>query len=112
MKFDRLNHDYFVSLGTDPHDVGLISLCQVEICLPQVVKYLAVVPYSEQLIGHGDPVGVGILGVPENGVGQPDEAHHVAVERQDLHGAVVTQTAVGPRLRKDDVDLVFLEEPT
>ena len=78
--------------------------------LPQGVEDLAIVPYPEQLVGHGDPVGFSVLRVPEDGVWQPDEAHHVAVQRQDLHGAVVAQPAVCPRLGEDDVYLVLLEE--
>lgn len=77
--------------------------------LPQGVKNLAVVPDPQQLVGHGDPVGVGALGVPEDGVRQPNETDHVAVQGQDLHGAVVSEAAVRPRLGEDDVDLVLLE---
>ena len=55
-------------------------------------------------------MGVSVLGVPEDGVGEPDESHHVAVQGQDIHGAVVAQPAVCPRLGKDDVDLVFLKQ--
>lgn len=51
---------------------------------------------------------VGGLRVPEDGVGQPDHPHHVAVERQFLHGAVVSEAAVRPRLGEDDVNLVLL----
>lgn len=78
--------------------------------LPECVEDLAVVPDPQQLVGHGDPVGVCVLGVPKDGVRQPDEPHHVAVERQDLHGAVVSESAVGPGLSKDDVDLVLLKQ--
>ena len=53
---------------------------------------------------------VGVLGVPEDGVGDPNEPHHVTVEGQDLCAAVVPQTSVDPRLRKYDVDLVLLSK--
>lgn len=46
--------------------------------LPQRVKYLPVVPDPEQLIGRRYPVRVGVLGVPKDGVGEPDQADHIA----------------------------------
>lgn len=76
--------------------------------IPQGVQDLAVVPYPEQLVRHRDPVRVCSLGVPEYGVGQPDHPHHVAVECQFLHGAVISEAAVGPCLGEDDVNLVLL----
>lgn len=75
---------------------------------PQCVEYTSVVPDPEHTIGCGDPVGVGLLGVAEEGVRDPDLAHHVAVETQDLHGAVELQSPVIPRLGKKDVDGVLL----
>ena len=53
-------------------------------------------------------MGVGLAGVAEEGVRDPDLAHHVAVEHQQLHGAVELQTAVVPRLSEEDVDGVLL----
>ena len=79
-------------------------------CLPQGVEYLPVVPYPKQLVGHCDPVGVCSLGVSEDGVRKPNHSNHVAVQSQFLHGAVVAEAAVRPRLGEDDVDLVFLKE--
>ena len=55
---------------------------------PQCVEYPSIVPDPEHTIGCGDPVGVGLLGVAEEGVRDPDLAHHVAVQTQDLHGTV------------------------
>lgn len=55
-------------------------------------------------------MGVGSLGIPEDGVRQPNQSHHVAVQSQFLHRAVVSEAAVGPRLSEDDVDLVLLKE--
>lgn len=46
--------------------------------LPQCVKYCAVVPDPEQLIGCRYPVRVGVLGIPKDGVRQPDQADHIA----------------------------------
>lgn len=46
--------------------------------LPQCVEYFSVVPYPEQLIGRRYPVRVGSLGIPKDGVGQPDQADHIA----------------------------------
>lgn len=46
--------------------------------LPQCVKYFPIVPDPEQLIGRRYPVRVGILGIPKDGVGQPDQADHIA----------------------------------
>lgn len=46
--------------------------------LPQCVKYCSVVSDPEQLIGRRYPVRVGVLGIPKDGVGQPDQADHVA----------------------------------
>lgn len=46
--------------------------------LPQRVKYCSIVPDPEQLIGRRDPVRVGVLGVPKDGVGQPDQTNHIA----------------------------------
>ena len=46
--------------------------------LPQRVKYCSIVPDPEQLIGRCDPVRVGVLGVPKDGVGQPDQTNHIA----------------------------------
>lgn len=48
------------------------------------------------------------FGVPKDGVGQPDHPHHVAVECQFLHGAVISEAAVCPCLGEDDVNLVLL----
>lgn len=53
-------------------------------------------------------MGVGLLGVPEKGVRDPDLSHHVAVETQDLHGAVKLQASVVPGLSEEDVDGVLL----
>lgn len=47
-------------------------------------------------------------GISEEGVGNPDFAHHVAVEHEQLHGAVELQPAVVPRLSEEDVDGVLL----
>lgn len=55
-------------------------------------------------------MGICILGVSEDGVWQPNKSNHIAVQSQLLHRAVVSETAVGPRLGKDDVDLVFLKD--
>lgn len=55
-------------------------------------------------------MGICVLGVSEDGVGQPDESDHVTVQSQSLHGAVVAEAAVRPRLGEDDVDLVFLTD--
>ena len=46
--------------------------------LPQCVKYRPIVPDPEQLIGRRDPVRVGVLGIPKDGVGQPDQTNHIA----------------------------------
>lgn len=56
--------------------------------LPEGVEYPPVVPDSKHAIGRGDPVGVGLLRVAEEGVRDPDLPDHVAVEAQDLHRAV------------------------
>lgn len=53
-------------------------------------------------------MGIGLLGVPEEGVRDPDFSHHVAVETQDLHGAVELQASVIPGLSEEDVNGVFL----
>lgn len=75
---------------------------------PQCVEYPSIVPDPKHAIGRGDPVGIGLLGVAKEGVRDPDLAHHVAVETQDLHGAVELQSPVIPRLGKKDVDGVLL----
>lgn len=80
------------------------------LCLPQGVKYLAIVPDPEQLVGHRNPVGICSLGVSEDGIWQPNESDHIAVQSQLFHGAVVSEAAVCPRLGEDDIDLVFLKE--
>lgn len=46
--------------------------------LPQCVKYCPIVPDPEQLIGRCYPVRVSILGIPKDGVRQPDQADHIA----------------------------------
>lgn len=46
--------------------------------LPQRIEYRPVVPDAQQLVGRRDPVGVGVLGIPEDGVRQPDQADHIA----------------------------------
>lgn len=46
--------------------------------LPQRVKDCPVVSDPEQLIRGGYPVRVGVLGIPKYGVGEPDQADHVA----------------------------------
>lgn len=54
-------------------------------------------------------MGICVLGVPEDGVREPNKSDHVAVQSQFLHRAVVSEPAVCPRLGEDDVDLVFLK---
>lgn len=46
--------------------------------LPQRVEYRPVVPDAQKLVGRRNPVGVGVLGIPEDGVRQPDQADHIA----------------------------------
>lgn len=55
---------------------------------PESVEYPTIVPDPQHTIGRGDPMGVGLLGVAEERVRDPDLAHHVAVEAQHLHRAV------------------------
>lgn len=57
-------------------------------------------------------MGVGLLGVAEKGVGDPDLAHHVAVETQHLHGTVKLEPPVVPGLGEEDVDGVLLQGAT
>lgn len=76
--------------------------------LPERVEYPSVIPDAEHAVGRGDPVGVGLLGIAEEGVWDPDLPDHVAVETQDLHGAVELQAPVVPGLSEEDVDGVFL----
>jgi hypothetical protein len=70
--------------------------------LPLTVEDTALRVDSEQSIGHGDRVGLGVLGVAEEGVGRPDLVHEVVVERDVLEGApgrvVVAQARVVPLL--------------
>lgn len=54
-------------------------------------------------------MSVGLPGVSEEGVRDPDFAHHVAVQHEHFHGAVELEAAVIPRLGKEDVDGVFLQ---
>lgn len=53
-------------------------------------------------------MGVCGLGVSEDGVRQPNESNHVAVQGQYFHCAVISEAAVCPRLGEDDVNLVLL----
>lgn len=55
-------------------------------------------------------MGICSLGVSEDGIWQPNKSDHIAVQSQFFHCAVVSETAVCPRLGKDDVNLVFLKE--
>ena len=54
-------------------------------------------------------MGVGLSGIPEEGVGDPDFAYHVTVEHEQLHCAVELQPTVIPCLSKEDVDGVLLQ---
>lgn len=56
-------------------------------------------------------MGVGLAGIPEERVGNPDFANHVAVEHEQLHGTVELEPAVVPRLGEEDVDGVLLQGP-
>lgn len=76
--------------------------------VPESVEDFPIIPDPEQLVGSGDPVGVGPFGVPEKGVWEPDPVHHVCVESQSVEGTVKAKTSVIPRLGKEDVDGVFL----
>lgn len=78
---------------------------------PQGVHDPPVAPQPQQAVGGGDPVGVGLAGIPEERVGNPDFANHIAVEHEQLHGAVELEAAVVPRLGKEDVDGVLLHGP-
>lgn len=55
-------------------------------------------------------MGVGLLGVAEKGVRDPDLPHHVTVETQHLHGTVKPEPPVIPGLGKEDVDGVLLQK--
>lgn len=77
--------------------------------LPERVEDPSVVPDPKHAIGRGDPVGVGLLGVAEESVRDPDLPHHVAVQTQHLHRAVKFQAPVVPGLSEEDVDGVFLQ---
>lgn len=46
--------------------------------LPQRVENSPVVPDPEQLIWGCYPVRVGVLGIPEDGVREPNQADHIA----------------------------------
>lgn len=50
------------------------------------------------------------LGVSEDGVWDPYQANHVAVQSEDFHGAVESKAAVCPGLSKKDINLVFLKQ--
>lgn len=76
--------------------------------LPERVQYPPVIPDPEHAVRRGDPVGVGLLGIAEERVWDPDLPDHVAVETQDLHGAVELQAPVVPGLSEEDVDGVLL----
>lgn len=80
--------------------------------LPERVEDAAVVPDPQHAIGRGDPVGVGLLGVAEKGVGDPDLPHHVAVETQHFHGTVKLEPPVVPGLGEEDIDGVLLQGAT
>lgn len=54
-------------------------------------------------------MGICSLGVPEDGVWQPNESNHITVQSKDFHRAVISEATVYPRLGKDNVDLVFLK---
>lgn len=57
--------------------------------LPQRVQNSPVVPDPEQLIRGGYPVRVGVLGIPKDGVREPDQANHIA-ERERIDALVET----------------------
>lgn len=78
---------------------------------PQGVHDPAIAPQPQQAVGGGDPVGVRLAGIPEERVGNPDLANHVAVEHQQLHGAVELEPTVVPRLGEEDIDGVLLQRP-
>lgn len=46
--------------------------------LPQRVKNSPIVPDPEQLIRGCYPVRVGVLGIPKDGVREPNQANHIA----------------------------------
>lgn len=77
--------------------------------LPQCVHHPPIAPQPQEAVGGGDPVGVWFAGIPEECVGNPDFAHHVTVEHEQLHWAVKLEPAVIPRLGKEDVNGVFLQ---
>lgn len=51
--------------------------------LPQRVQNSPVVPDPEQLIWGCYPVRVGVLGIPEDGVREPNQADHIADEERE-----------------------------
>lgn len=67
-----------------------LRLLPSERLLPQRVEYRPVVPDAQQLVGRRNPVRVGVLRIPEDGVGQPDQADHIAErirsKRKDKEG--------------------------
>lgn len=78
--------------------------------LPESVEDLAVIPDSEQLVGGGDPVSLCGLRIAEDGVWNPYQPHHVAVQSEYFHCAVESKATIGPGLSKKYINLVFLKE--
>ena len=52
---------------------------------------------------------LGGLGIAEDGVRDPYQSHHVAVQSEDFHRAVEPEAAVRPGLSEEYIDLVFLQ---
>lgn len=80
--------------------------------IPECVEDATITPDPQHAIRCGDPVGVCLFGIAEEGVRDPDLSHHVAVETQHLHGAVKLEASVVPSLGKKYVNGVFLQGAT
>lgn len=78
--------------------------------LPHGVQDGAVLHDAEELVGRRHVVGHGLLAVPEEGVWCPHLGHHQVVEPENLNGPLVHQPAVHPRLAKEHVHGVLLNE--
>lgn len=86
------------------HDIVYLSF------IPHSVKDGAIFHDSEELIGGGHVVCNRPLAIPEKSVWCPDFGHHQVVQSQNLNWTLIHQPAIHPRLAKEHVHCVFLND--
>ncbi len=82
----------------------------MSVCVPSTVEHLALGGQSEQFVGSGDVVEVGVLLVDDVGVGNPELLQEGGRQRHGGVELVKLQSGVSPHLAQKYRRLVVLKQ--